>query len=56
MKLGDLGRERHSENLGGGFRGQSPLRKVLGYKDDLDQLKIDLNVAKIITVQDYKCT
>ena len=34
------------------FRGQSPLRKVLGSKE----LKIESNVAEIITVQDYKCT
>ena len=43
------------EPLSGGFRGQSPLRKFLGSKDHLDWLKIDLNVAEIITVQDYKC-
>ena len=32
------------------------LRKLSGSKEHLDWLKIDLNVAKIITVQDYKCT
>ena len=26
------------------------------FKENLDCLKIDLNAAKIITVQDYKCT
>ena len=38
----------------GGFRGQCALWKFLGYKDDLDWLKKDLNAVKIITVQDYK--
>ena len=33
-----------------------PLRKFLGSKEHLDWLKIVLNVAKIITVQDYKLT
>ena len=37
-----------------GFRGQSTLRKFLGSKEHLDWLKIDLNVAETITVQDYK--
>ena len=32
------------------------LRKLSGPKEHLDWLKIDLNAAKIITVQDYKCT
>ena len=32
------------------------LRKLSGSKEHLDWLKIDLNAAKIITVQDYKCT
>ena len=45
-----------SEPLSMGFRGQSPLRKLLGSKEYLDWLKIDLNAAKIITVKDYKCT
>ena len=26
------------------------------YKEHLDCIKIDLNVAKMIIVQDYKCT
>ena len=47
-KLGFWRGER-SESLSGGFRGRSPLRKVLGFK-------IDLNAAEIITVQDYKRT
>ena len=38
------------------FRGQSPLRTFLGSKEHLDWLKIYSNVAKIITVSDYKCT
>ena len=46
----------HSESLSKDFRGKSPLRKCLGSKEHLDWLKIDLNVAKIITVQDNKCT
>ena len=37
-----------------GFRGQSTLRKFLCSKEHLDWLKIDLNVAETITVQDYK--
>ena len=37
-----------------GFRGPSTLRKFLGSKEHLDWLKIDLNVAEMITVQDYK--
>ena len=32
------------------------LRKFLGSKEHLDWLKIDLNAAEMITVQDYKCT
>ena len=31
-----------------------PLRKFLGSKEYLNWLKIDLNAAKIITIQDYK--
>ena len=31
-----------------------PLRKILGSKENQNQLKIDLNAAKIITIQDYK--
>ena len=31
-------------------------RKFLGSKDHLDWLKIDLNTAETITVQDCKCT
>ena len=45
-----------SEHLSGGFRGDAPIRKFLGSKEHLDWLKIDLNVAEITTVQDYKCT
>ena len=41
-----------SESLSRGFSGQSPLIKLLGSKEHLDWLKIDLNAAKI-TVQDY---
>ena len=45
-----------SEPLSGGFRGEAPVRKFLGPKEHLDQLKTDLNVAKITTVQDNKRT
>ena len=45
-----------SKPLSGCFRGRSPLRKYLGSKQHLDWLKIDLNAAEIITVQDYKRT
>ena len=48
------GPEEHSEPLRGGFSMQSPLRKFLVIKEHLDWLKIDLNAAKIITVQYYK--
>ena len=41
---------------GGEFRGLFPLRNFLGSKEHLDWLKIDLNMAEIITVQDYKRT
>ena len=40
----------------GGFRGWSTLRKFLGSKEHLYRLKIDLKVAEIIIVQDYKHT
>ena len=46
-----------SINGAGGFGGvlrRSTLRKLLGSKGHLVWLKIDLNVAEIITVQDYK--
>ena len=33
---------------------EGPLRKFLGSKEYLNWLKIDLNEAKIITIQDYK--
>ena len=36
--------------------GRSPLRNFLGSKEHQDWLKINLNAAEIITVQDYKCT
>ena len=42
------------EPLSRGFRGQSPLRNFLGSKKHLDWLKIYLNAAKIITVQEYE--
>ena len=45
-----------SEPLSRGFRSQSPLRRFLSSKQHLDWFKIDLKVAKISTVQDYKCT
>ena len=40
----------------GSFRGRALVRKFLGSKEHLDWLKIDLNAAEIITVQDYKRT
>ena len=48
-----------SVNTAGGFGGVlrppvGPLRKFLGSKKHLNWLKIDLNAAKIITIQDYK--
>ena len=46
----------HSELLSEDSRGWSLLRKFLGCIEHLDWLKINLNVAKIVTVQDYKCT
>ena len=39
-----------SETLSRDFMGQNTLRKLLGPKEHLDWLTIDLNVAKIITV------
>ena len=42
----------HPEPLSGDFRGQSPLRKILGSKEHLAWLKIVLNVTEITTVQD----
>ena len=48
-----------SANRAGGSGGDlSPSAGVLflGSKEHLDWLKIDLNAAEIITVQDYKCT
>ena len=41
-----------SETLSRDFRGQ----RLLGSKEHLDWLKINSNVAKIITVQDYEHT
>ena len=40
--------------LNRGFRVWSTLKRFLGSKKHLDWLKIDLNMAEIITVQDYK--
>ena len=42
-----------SESLSRSFRGQSPPRKLLCSKEQLDWLKADLNVVEIIIVQDY---
>ena len=47
---------KRTEQLSMGFRVWSHLRKLLGSKEYLDWLKIDLNTAKIIIVQDYKGT
>ena len=38
--------------FGWGLMGQNTLRKLLSSKEHLDWLKIDLNAAKKITVQD----
>ena len=54
MGLGEGGRGGYSEPLSGSFRGEALVRKFLGSKEPLDWLKIDLNVAEIITVQGYK--
>ena len=51
--LASVNRAGGSEPLSKGFRGWSPLRKYLVSKEDLDWLKIDLNVVEIRTVQDY---
>ena len=51
MELGVWG---CSETPAGALGGQSTLRKFLDSKEHLNWLKIDLNVAKIITVVDYK--
>ena len=54
MSAGDGG--GCSEPLSKGFRRQSPLKIFLGgSKEHLYWLKIDVNGAKISTVQDYKC-
>ena len=45
-----------SEYLSGSFTRKRPLRKSLGSKERLDWLKIDLNTAEIITVQEEKRT
>ena len=45
-----------SDTLSRDFRGQSLLGKILGSKENLDWLKIDLNMTKIITAQDFKRT
>ena len=36
-----------------GFRGWSGLKKISGSKEQLDWLKVDFSVTKVITVQDY---
>ena len=46
-------RSKHQRSKGL-WAGWGDLRKLLGSKDYQDWLKIDLNAAKIITVQDYK--
>ena len=56
LERDEVGRRGCSETLGRNFRGQSPLRKLLGSNKNLDWLKTDLNAAKIITAQDYKHT
>ena len=46
---------RHSE-LSVGILGAETTKKILGSKEHPDWLKIDLNAAKLITVQEYKHT
>ena len=38
------------------IRRRNPLKNLLSSTEHLDWLKIDLNAAKIITVQNNKCT
>ena len=46
-----------TNRAGGSARApQREFQGVLGSKEHLDWLKIDLNAAKIITVQDFKLT
>ena len=45
-----------SINGAGALVGERKPNKFSGTKEHIDWLKIDLNAAKIITVQDYKCT
>ena len=52
MELGGLGGA--CEPLSGTFRGQITLRTFQGSNEHLDWFKIDMNLAEIITVQDYK--
>ena len=40
----------------GALEGERKLNKFSGSKERLDRLKVDLNVTKRITVQDYKRT
>ena len=54
--VASVNRAGGSEPLSRGFRGLSPIRKVLGSKEHLDWLKIDLNTAKIKAVQGYMRT
>ena len=45
---------RRGRGGGGEYCEACSMGYILGYKEHLDWLKIDLNAAKIITVQDYK--
>ena len=57
MSVGSFNRTGLGSTLSpsvGGFRGQSPLIKVLSSKEHLDWLKMDLNAVKIIAVQENK--
>ena len=56
VSVARINRAGGSEPLNRGYRGWSPLRKFLGSKEHLDWLEIDLNLARIRTVQDYICT
>ena len=56
MEIGALGGRGAFDPHSGGFRGKTPIRKVLGSKKHLDWFKIDFNSVKKITAQDYKRT
>ena len=54
MELGEGGRKPGVVKPQQGVKGCCPPKTFVGSKQHLDWIKIDLNVAKIIAVQDYK--